>query len=171
MFLPPDVCFGISPPPLWPPKTQALGIQRVELVNVWLLSGVRVLYGKRRMCFFSKIHGSVGRGILGLYRWYAYIYIMPSYAIVTVDIVALICFGWMVWHDFDVMDSFDIMEIIYLSKKYMKSQRRWIPVGSFHPEDHGRFSPKKRHVWFCTIPWQRYRLVCHSSVSFFVMKM
>lgn len=79
MFLPPDVCFGISPPPLWPPKTQALGIQRVELVNVWLLSGVRVLYGKRRMCFFSKIHGSVGRGILGLYRWYAYIYIYNAF--------------------------------------------------------------------------------------------
>ena len=45
-----------------------------------------------------------------------------------------------------------------LQRKRMKSQRRWIPVGSFHPEDHGRFS-KKKHVWFFTIQWQRCRLV------------
>ena len=54
-----------SPPPPVTTKHQALGIQRVELVNVWLLSGVRVLYGKRKGTFFSKVHGSVAKGIFG----------------------------------------------------------------------------------------------------------
>ena len=72
------------------------------------------------------------------------IYIMPF------NIYCRYCCSDLLWMDGLTSLWIDMMGYIILyhgdhpslQRQRMKSQRRWIPVRSFHPEDHGRFSKK-----------------------------